>query len=898
MSDETLPIKNIPPQLQSESFRFIRLFSPSNGKRAKSGKEPMDKGWNIDKNYTYTDEMLRRHVNRGGNYGVIPRGGGVCILDIDDYDRFQELDKEGIIEFNKLFKDTFSVISGHISENHYHIYFKCPAHNFENKKIVLTDVDKDGRHLGEIYMTGFNGFVVGPNSTHQSGKIYRVVNPNVEIKAVQKSDLDKFINHFAPISNDVKQVQKYIADGEDITQSSITTKLNLRIEELAFPLNPEQIDNGEYQGTHPIHGSSTGHNFNINIYKNVWHCWRCNSGGDPALWLAVEYGIIQCHEARSDLLTDPTIFKQLLDCIKRDPRFSDKLNLLDNQYKTKSTLERLIKLAEQHHKQGTETDESDIDINAVIDGGIEFHPVKPTINETDKIYENILAPPKTTRTDNENIDIFEEMRKRNIFESVDIHNLKFKCNLDKSHIIQQYVNMMSDRTDAYPEYHYAAAYAMLSMVVDRKTIIKMRQGKIYSNLWVFSLGTSTISRKSTSIKKAIEFAGYFNTTRRLPNDFSPESLIEILSQEPKQYFFKDEVGSLLSKLQNSYMSSTRDLFCELYECTDYHRILRSSKGNQNEFHIIDPYLTILFATTYDTFRRYTTFIDMTSGFLYRFLFFTPHYADKKYLPLSPEEDEDIEFENELKSKFRDIYLMFSAVETPIEFRLGPLGLKYFQEWQKLREIQSQSRNYIEQSMLGRLITIALKLAMLFKIGEKNFARQFSKWNYRIPREFAGFIEIDDEYIIEACYQIDTYFFPAAVSMASDVEKDESTNQLIKIESILERAGGTMSKTKLLQTSHLKSKELLECLDAMVNSKTITIKRESQGKGRQTTWITLCRNSDDYDVDDVIMPIIPPTSAYKPAPIPIKNDNKDNDDTKNNNKHVTVSHQKGPVKHNF
>ncbi len=49
----------------------------------------------------------------------------------------------------------------------------------------------------------------------------------------------------------------------------------------------------EIQGTNPWHGSTTGCNFCLNTSLNVWHCFRCNSGGGVAKAIALNEEIIQ-----------------------------------------------------------------------------------------------------------------------------------------------------------------------------------------------------------------------------------------------------------------------------------------------------------------------------------------------------------------------------------------------------------------------------------------------------------------------------------------------------------------------------------------------------------------------------------------------------------------------------
>jgi putative DNA primase/helicase len=77
---------------------------------------------------------------------------------------------------------------------------------------------------------------------------------------------------------------------------TITDRYNLRCEDFLMP--EKAIRRGdELTGGHPIHGSETGHNLHIDTRKNVWHCFRCGSGGGPVEALAVAEGIIPCGQA-------------------------------------------------------------------------------------------------------------------------------------------------------------------------------------------------------------------------------------------------------------------------------------------------------------------------------------------------------------------------------------------------------------------------------------------------------------------------------------------------------------------------------------------------------------------------------------------------------------------------
>ena len=54
---------------------------------------------------------------------------------------------------------------------------------------------------------------------------------------------------------------------------------------------------GQFVGGHPIHGSTNNNNFVVSPEKNVWHCFRCGSGGGAVALIAVLERVMDCREA-------------------------------------------------------------------------------------------------------------------------------------------------------------------------------------------------------------------------------------------------------------------------------------------------------------------------------------------------------------------------------------------------------------------------------------------------------------------------------------------------------------------------------------------------------------------------------------------------------------------------
>ena len=74
----------------------------------------------------------------------------------------------------------------------------------------------------------------------------------------------------------------------------------------------ERKSETELAGAHPQHGSSTGDNFNVNVSKGLWHCWRHTTGGDALSLIAVCEGLMPCEEMRAGALRGDT-FRRVVD---------------------------------------------------------------------------------------------------------------------------------------------------------------------------------------------------------------------------------------------------------------------------------------------------------------------------------------------------------------------------------------------------------------------------------------------------------------------------------------------------------------------------------------------------------------------------------------------------------
>ena len=290
-----------PKNLKDTRIHLIKL-QRGGSKKAKQpfpgedGWNPFREGYNKKHNYPYTSKLIQIHLADGNNYGVIMGLDNLIAIDADNQKFAEEV-------WEKL-PPTFCVQTGRGQQKGasggYHSYYFCP--DFNEKVILETSA---GVHLGEVQ--GKGSYVVGPGSIHPNGKKYEVL-MDLPINSISK---DQLFNLISP----------YIKGGVVVRQKR--TIPTLRNPESEFPITSisgfpwglKETGRGEYQGSHPVHGSDSGTNFHINAEKNRWHCFRHQCGGGPLSLVALLNNVSECGE-RVEKLTHKLTTNQIKEARK------------------------------------------------------------------------------------------------------------------------------------------------------------------------------------------------------------------------------------------------------------------------------------------------------------------------------------------------------------------------------------------------------------------------------------------------------------------------------------------------------------------------------------------------------------------------------------------------------
>jgi hypothetical protein len=294
----------INPKIALAGFRFIKIRPVS--KRAHESE------WNTKNNYLADDpsilhwlhhphsfEVHEVHYEGYGNYGILCDEDHI-VVDLDTPEIIATY-LEAQDGFDPLPK-TMIVQSGSGKGMHL-IYTTSGSHT------VKMDDPVTKQNVGHIKSVG--GYAVGPTSIHDKTKKPYIVLEDNDVAFVEFGKLLAVFNKYIQ-KREIPVQESPRLDRAKYDKFSI----DIPIANVTYPEKPQDKGSGEIQGTHPVHGSSGGNNFSINTHKNTWHCYRCNSGGGPLEWLAVEHDIIRCDESKKGILRGDK-FLEVLEIAKR-----------------------------------------------------------------------------------------------------------------------------------------------------------------------------------------------------------------------------------------------------------------------------------------------------------------------------------------------------------------------------------------------------------------------------------------------------------------------------------------------------------------------------------------------------------------------------------------------------
>ena len=398
-------------------------------------------------------------------------------------------------------------------------------------------------------------------------------------------------------------------------------------------------------------------------------------------------------------------------------------------------------------------------------------------------------------------------------------------NLADDNFVKMYMKYVEMRTSGYPDYAFAGSLAILSAIADRQCFMQFSYGTIYSNMWMQLIGTSSISKKSKNVDYVEEtMKSVMEDNVNMPTQFSPEGLVEFLSDFPRCSWLVDESSIFLKQMSKKYMADTEELLSRLYDCKGLSRKLRSKKSERSEFVIKDPYLTVLMATTPEMFANHVDMLNVTSGWLVRFLFFYPQYP-LQFRPSTKFNPFEVKARKEVELRISDIRSFI--FDRQISFVFNESAVEYFNAWEEkhMNKVSEESSDIVMTSFGTRMVIYAAKLAILFTIGESKFV------TIKSPT-----VEIDLATVKEATRLVEEYFMPMARRVFELVESAGESNTQQRILNVLKaRTNGECDRGTLLRKTRMGRKELDDAIAALFESEEIEIRDASTSTKPKTLY---------------------------------------------------------------
>jgi Protein of unknown function (DUF3987)/RepB DNA-primase from phage plasmid len=206
--------------------------------------------------------------------------------------------------------------------------------------------------------------------------------------------------------------------------------------------------------------------------------------------------------------------------------------------------------------------------------------------------------------------------------------------------VHKYYEWAVQQTDAAEIYHEASAIMILSTLLSGMITlpVSFQPRGMKLNLWFMLLGDTTLTRKSTAMKMAVDMLGdVTNDDTVVANDASVEGLAVALSLRPNQpsIFLRDEFSGFIEMMQKrDYYAGMAETLTKLYDGDNVKRQLARSTIT-----IQHPILIMFTGGIRSRILELMNEDYIRSGFLPRFLFFSGLSDINRFRPTAPPQEE-------------------------------------------------------------------------------------------------------------------------------------------------------------------------------------------------------------------------------------------------------------------
>lgn len=391
--------------------------------------------------------------------------------------------------------------------------------------------------------------------------------------------------------------------------------------------------------------------------------------------------------------------------------------------------------------------------------------------------------------------------------------------------VDDYRIWATQATDAIPDFHDLSAFILLSAVFSGSLRLQATHGTVVPNLWGLILGDSTLTRKSTAMRLAMDLVLDLDSDILLATDGSAEGLLTGLATRPNKpsVFFRDEVTGFVSSInKKEYLSGMPEMLTHLYDVPHiFQRRLRKETITIN-----DPVFIFFGGGIRDRMYELLSEEYVLSGFLPRFLIVSGEADLSRLRRTGPATGDSDSYRRRLKEFLEDKYEAYNQIrqikllgqETTLSQQIDmSMTPKAWEAYGDIEDAMVKKAWSSDQAMIAlptfeRLSRSLMKMAMLLAATRCDPENDKAVCTEVDIATAARFVENWGRWTIDLLHK--------AGRRSSERMLDKVLMKIAKNPDI--------SRGKIGQTMHLSSRELDEILKTLEDRGLIVVHKQGRG----------------------------------------------------------------------
>jgi hypothetical protein len=380
-------------------------------------------------------------------------------------------------------------------------------------------------------------------------------------------------------------------------------------------------------------------------------------------------------------------------------------------------------------------------------------------------------------------------------------------------------------TDAPPQYHELSCFVALSALVSGGLEIETSFGEVVPHLWGLVLGESTLTRKTTAMRMAMDIVTTLDEELILAHDGSPEGILTQISTRPKKVsiLYRDEVAGLFEAFtKKDYMAGLPETFTLLYDVPKrLPRVLR-----KETIIVSEPYFIFFGGGIRDKVHSLLTEDFVLSGFIPRFLVVSGENNMERWRPIGPPTGQTEAMKDKVINEMGELKVLYNlgaemevagqiiTVPRKVKAILTPEAWEYSAQCERRLIAAAEESPYsmVAVPTFQRMAVSLLKMGTLVAATRRDYEGTQLTVEKEDLEQAAWYIQRWGKYMIE---------------LISQAGKPHTEREIEKVYRMIHKEPGIL-KSDLMRRNHLRTAQLRDIIETLMDRGLIDAKKVAQG----------------------------------------------------------------------